>query len=301
MPHATILEAGSLATDIKKEVAAQVARLRQAGVEPKMAVVAVAATPASLSYLESQRRVADKLGIALEITDLGNNADQGRLEAELRRLSADSAVHGVMIQLPLPQGLDTEAALDCIDPSKDVDGLTAANCGLVASNHENEAIPAATPQACIMLAESYVPLAGKQVAVVGRGRTVGRPLVSMLLNRHATVTVCHSRTTNLAAVLKSCEVVMVAVGKPGVVSAAELAAGQVVIDAGISVMDGKVVGDVDPAAVETVAAISPVPGGVGTLTSAIIFRNLLRAIELQSGLTASCPRATDSGKPGEPN
>jgi methylenetetrahydrofolate dehydrogenase (NADP+)/methenyltetrahydrofolate cyclohydrolase len=169
-----------------------------------------------------------------------------------------------------------------MDPHKDVDGLTPLNLGLVASGRESEAIPAATPQACIELAETQGSLVGKKVGVVGRGRTVGRPLASMLINRHATVTVCHTRTRDLREALAHCDVVMVAAGKPGLIRAEHLSTGQIVIDAGINVVTDGLVGDVDAESVRPIAAaLTPVPGGVGTLTTAIVFRNLMRAMRLQ--------------------
>ncbi|MEE8270436.1 MAG: bifunctional 5,10-methylenetetrahydrofolate dehydrogenase/5,10-methenyltetrahydrofolate cyclohydrolase, partial [Alphaproteobacteria bacterium] len=168
-----------------------------------------------------------------------------------------------------------------------VDGLTPVNLGLIAAGNEAAAIAPATPLACIRLAESAAPLAGRRAVVVGRGRSVGRALIAMLINRDATVTVCHTKTPDLAAAIAPCDFVFVAAGRPGLITAAHLASGQIVIDAGINVVDDgaggqRIVGDVAADGVAAkAAALSPVPGGVGPLTTTLVFHNLLRAIELQ--------------------
>jgi methylenetetrahydrofolate dehydrogenase (NADP+)/methenyltetrahydrofolate cyclohydrolase len=193
-------------------------------------------------------------------------------------------VDGILLELPLAAGLNANAALDRIAPGKDIDGLTAYNLGLVSAGREDEALTSATAQACILLAETQGALAGKRVALIGRGRTVGRPLMGMLINRHATVTVCHTRTRDLGAAIADCEIVMVAIGKARQITGGELRPGQIVIDAGINYLDGKLVGDVDAESVEgVVAALTPVPGGVGPLTSALIFQNLIRAAQRSRG------------------
>lgn len=277
-----LLRAKPLADQIKSDVAAAVSDWLSRGVTPRMAVVSASDDPASISYVQSKQRVAASLGIALDVCDLGVNVTQSVLEKTVADLSANPDVHGVILELPLAPGLDAEAALSLINPLKDIDGLTPANLGLAAAGWEERAILAATPQACIELAEMFVKLDGLQVGVVGRGRTVGRPLVSLLINRHATVTLCHTHTPNLTEALRPCSVVFVAVGQPGAIRGENLQVGQTVIDAGINYVGDNLVGDVDFTSVsEKVVALSPVPGGVGTLTSAIVFRNLMRAIELQ--------------------
>ena len=180
-------------------------------------------------------------------------------------------------------GLDGQKALELLSPTKDIDGLTAGNLGLIMAGRESDAIMSATAQACVELAEVEGPLAGKKVGLVGRGRMVGRPLLGILVNRHATVTVCHSQTRDLPSVLRECEVVIAAIGKPKYITADYLGAGQIIIDAGINVVGDSVVGDVDTdGAVEKTRRITPVPGGVGPVTTAVIFRNLLQAIKIQN-------------------
>jgi methylenetetrahydrofolate dehydrogenase (NADP+)/methenyltetrahydrofolate cyclohydrolase len=267
-----------LAKSVKQSVAEAAAQLSAAGVPPKMAVVLASEDPASVTYAETKKKGAAALGIEVEIHNLGSGTTQGQLLERLRSLSADSSVHGILLELPLAPGLGADAALDEIAPAKDIDGLTPYNLGLVSVGREEEALTSATAQACILLAETQGALAGKRVALIGRGRTVGRPLIGMLINRHATVTVCHTRTRDLKAAIADCEIVMVAIGKARQITGAHLTPGQVVIDAGINYLDGKLTGDVDAASIEGVAAaLTPVPGGVGPLTSALIFQNLIRA------------------------
>ncbi|MEM8916727.1 MAG: bifunctional 5,10-methylenetetrahydrofolate dehydrogenase/5,10-methenyltetrahydrofolate cyclohydrolase, partial [Pseudomonadota bacterium] len=216
------------------------------------------------------------------VIDIDPSLGQAALNAQIEALSADPATHGILLELPLAKSLDSESAIDCIAPLKDVDGLTVTNLGRVAAGAEDLALVSATPRACVALAETAGSLNGAAVAVVGRGRTVGRPLAAMLTNRNATVTVCHSRTPDLAAALAPADMVFTATGSPGLVNGDVLRQGQVVIDAGISVVDGGLVGDVDAdSAAPLVRAMTPVPGGVGPLTSTLIFENVLRAMQLQ--------------------
>lgn len=280
-PQSTDLRGGPLTKAIRAEVAEAVSALRTTGVEPRLAVVLATADAAARSYAQAKRKGATALGIEVELVELGAETSQAELEARLTALSDRADVHGVLLELPLAPGLDSGRALDRIARHKDVDGLTPANLGLVMAGREAEAITPTTPQACISLAETLGSLAGKRVAVVGRGRTVGRPLVGMLLNRDATPTICHTRTHDLRGALADCQVVVVAAGKAGLLTAEDFSPGQIVIDAGINVVGEALVGDVNPEGVrEKGVALTPVPGGVGAVTSALVFRNLVRAIRL---------------------
>jgi methylenetetrahydrofolate dehydrogenase (NADP+)/methenyltetrahydrofolate cyclohydrolase len=278
-----LIQGAPLAKRIRADVAERAARLRDEGIEPRLAAVLATSDTGAISYAQSKAKTAASLGIRLDVIDLGSSISQAELEDSLRKLGAAAAVHGILLESPLAKGLDFQRALDCIPTTKDVDGLTPTNLGRITAGNETRAIAAATPLACIELAESLGPLAGKRVAVVGRGRTVGRPLIGLLLNRDATPTVCHTKTPALDEVLASCDLVIVAIGRPRAITAHHLREGHVVIDAGINIEGDKVVGDVDADAVASrgVAAITPVPGGVGPVTTAIVFRNLLRAIDLQ--------------------
>lgn len=293
MADTVLLRGSPLAQAIRARITDRVAALTDQGVVPRLAVVVASDEPAVLQYAQSKSRSADKLGIAYEVVAFDPADGQAALEDTLGWLSDRSDVHGVLLELPVAKGLDAERALDRLSPLKDVDGMTAGNVGLVEIGREAAAICAATPLACIQLAEQAMPVAGRRVTVVGRGRTVGRVLIPMLLNRDATVTVCHSRTRDLAEAIAPAEIVFVAVGRPGLITGAHLRPGQVVIDAGINMVpDGeggeKMVGDVAADSVLGLAsALTPVPGGVGPLTSTLIFDNLLRAIDLQQGKPVS--------------
>lgn len=286
-----LLKGGDLAASIRAEVAAQVERLAGKGLRPRLAVVAATNDPAALKYEESKRRNAEKLGIAYNVAALDPSADAAALHARLDEFAADPGVHGILLSLPLPRHLDTEAALDRIPIVKDVDGITAANLGRLASGFEVHAMPAATPLACIRLIEAHTSLEGARVTLVGRGRTIGRALAPMLVNRNATVTVCHTRTRDLKAEVASADIVIAAAGRPGLITADMVRSGQIVIDAAVNVLeDGRMAGD---AQTEEIAAkgvhISPVPGGVGPVTSAQIFENLLRAVNLQQAWGTATP------------
>jgi methylenetetrahydrofolate dehydrogenase (NADP+)/methenyltetrahydrofolate cyclohydrolase len=282
--HPKHLRGAPLAAEIKAEVSERVEKWKERGVQPRMAVVLATDDPAAEQYERSKARNAAKLGIEMELVSLGVDCHQTELEARLGSLCEDEKVHGVLLSLPLAPDLDTEAALSRIHPHKDVDGLTPANLGLLLAAREREALAPATPLACILLAETVRPLEGERVVVVGRGRTVGKGLLPLLVNRNATVTVCHSRTRNLPEVVREGDVVFVAVGRSGLVGAEHLRAGQIVIDAGINWSESGTSGDVrTEEVVDVVERITPVPGGVGPVTSSLVFRNLLRAIELQRG------------------
>ena len=276
-----------LVAAVKEEIAAAVAEFAAKRMQPKLAAVVAGDDPSMLAYVRSKEKFAEKLGVSFEAVTL-SGADQVGLEAKLRELSADPAVHGVILELPLAPGLDFIRALDSIDPMKDVDGLTPRNLGLALRGREEEALLAATPQACIMIAESLGPLAGRRVALIGKGKTVGRPLLPMLLNRHATVTVADSHTKDLKAALRGAEIVITATGKPGLITGSIIEEGQILIDAGLTAVGlpgqgEELKGDVDGASVEGIAAmVTPVPGGVGSLTTAILFRNLMKAMKLQA-------------------
>jgi methylenetetrahydrofolate dehydrogenase (NADP+)/methenyltetrahydrofolate cyclohydrolase len=272
-----------LAKAIREEVRVSAAELRSRGILPRLAAVLTDSNPAILSYAESKAKMASDLGITFDLVILPPGETQEKLEAILKEFGENPEIHGIILELPLAPGFDLGRALDRIPPNKDIDGLTASNLGLLYMNREEEALVAATPQACVMLAESATTLAGARVGVVGKGRTVGTPLIGMLLNRHATLTVCHSQTPDLAAALRDCDIVFSAVGKSGLLTKNNLREGQILIDAGITVVDGKVRGDVDMNSVRGfAAAITPVPQGVGPVTTALIFKNLLRAIQFQS-------------------
>ncbi|MEU7743468.1 bifunctional 5,10-methylenetetrahydrofolate dehydrogenase/5,10-methenyltetrahydrofolate cyclohydrolase [Nonomuraea sp. NPDC049158] len=266
-----------LAAAIRAETAARVA----AGPQPKLAVVVATADEASLWYVRSIAKAAAGVGIAFELTDLGPEATATGIRETLERLSADPDVHGVILQTPLPPGASAQELAAAIDPAKDVDGANPLSLGRLAAGLP--AFAPATAAAVLALLDHYgVELAGRRAVVVGRSTVVGKPLAHLLLDRNATVTVCHSRTRDLPAVTSTAEVLVAAVGRAGLIGAEHVAPGAVVIDVGTNpTEDGGLAGDVDSAAVVNRAgALTPVPGGVGPVTTALLLRHTAQSAGL---------------------
>ncbi len=272
---------GELVASISESIAERVRWLSQNNIAPKMAVVIASADAAVLAYAESKAKKAKQLGIDVVIARVAETSSQLEFEGLVSGLANDSNIHGILIELPVSQNFDAQRALELVPAQKDVDGLTISNLGLISQGREKEAICPATPRACIMLAEQTSTIDGAYVAVIGRGATVGRPLAQMLVNRNATVTLCHSRTKNLEAAVSMCEIVFTAVGKPYFLNEAVVKSHHRIIDAGISYLNDKLVGDFDPRSAGQVVSYTPVPGGVGPLTSVLIFDNLLKCIAVQ--------------------
>ena len=275
----------------KDIVAARKARLidafgavKQRGITPKLAAVICAADPAAASYVSVKRKHTEEIGGVFEVVDLSTS---GAAEAgsRMKALCVRPDVHGVIVVMSSKPEIDEIELTNLIPANKDVDGLSAANLGMLLQNDPRQFFTApATPQACIVLAESETELRGKQVVVIGRGRTVGRPLANMLISTGATVAVCHSETTDIPRISQSAEVVFVATGTPRHFGKKYFRDGQVIVDAGIGFIDGQLTGDVDISALaELDVGVTPVPGGVGPLTSVLILENLLNLIKLQSG------------------
>lgn len=280
---ARVIKGGPAAARIRAQVAAQVAAGDGHGHPPRLQVLLAGDDPGSQWYAEAKAKLGAKLGIAVAVERFPAAAATSTLCAAVRAWNRDPAVHGILVELPLPAGVDKRQVLETIAPAKDVDGVTPVNRGLLFGGAEEAALIPATPLACLeLLAEARVQPEGKRAAVVGRGDTVGRPLAALLLTRHATVTICHTRTRDLAVVVREADVVFAAAGRPGVVTGAMIRPGAAVIDAGISEVAGEVVGDVEWDSVAAVAgAATPVPGGVGSVTTALLMRNVLRARALQ--------------------
>ncbi|GAA2843682.1 bifunctional 5,10-methylenetetrahydrofolate dehydrogenase/5,10-methenyltetrahydrofolate cyclohydrolase [Nonomuraea rubra] len=267
--------------DLAAAIRAQTQAEAAAGVQPRLAVVVATADEASLWYVRSIAKAAAGAGIACDVVDLGPGAAPDQIAETLARLSADPQVHGLMLQTPLPPGASAQELAAAIDPRKDVDGANPLSLGRLAAGLP--AFPPATAAAVLALLDHHeVELAGRRAVVVGRSTVVGKPLAHLLLDRHATVTVCHSRTRDLAAVTSQAEVLVAAAGRAGLIGAAHVAAGAVVIDVGTNPTDdGGLTGDVDFEAVSGVAgALTPVPGGVGPVTTALLLRHTARAANL---------------------
>lgn len=280
---ARVIKGGPAAARIRAQVAAEVAESGGRGDPPRLQVLLAGDDPGSQWYAQAKAKLGAKLGVAVAVERFPAAASTAALCAAVRDWNRDPAVHGILVELPLPAGVDKRLVLEAIAPAKDVDGVTPVNRGLLFGGAEEAALVPATPLACLeLLAEARVSPEGKRAAVVGRGDTVGRPLAALLLTRHATVTICHTRTRNLAAVVREADVVFAAAGRPGLVTGAMIRPGAAVIDAGVSEVAGAVVGDLEWDSVAAVAgAATPVPGGVGSVTTALLMRNVLRARALQ--------------------
>jgi len=272
------LSGTELAAGIRAEVAAAAADLTAAGTPPRLAVVVATADESSAWYVRSIARAAEKTGIVCSVVDLGETATPDRIRAELVALSADPAVHGIILQTPLPADAVVEDLAASIDPAKDVDGANPLSLGRLAAGLP--AFAPATAEAVLALLDSHgIPLSGAHAVVVGRSTVVGKPAAHLLLQRDATVTVCHSRTKDLAAVTRTADVLVAAVGRPELITAEHVAEDAVVIDVGTNpTPDGGLVGDVDAVSVTGRAAgLTPVPGGVGPVTTALLLQHTIRA------------------------
>jgi methylenetetrahydrofolate dehydrogenase (NADP+)/methenyltetrahydrofolate cyclohydrolase len=259
---------------------------------PRLAAVVCSADPAAASYVSVKRKHTEEVGAGFEAVDLSSVGSLAEIQNCISSLCERPDIHGVILVMSSNPEFDETALTNLIPASKDVDGLSAANLGaLVQSGSHQRFIAPATPRACIVLAESQTALKGKHAVVIGRGRTVGKPLANMLINAGATVTVCHSGTRDPAQISRSADVVFVATGRSRGFGREYFRDGQVIVDAGIGFIDGKLSGDVDTRSLEPLdVRVTPVPGGVGPLTSVLILENLQQLVEIAAqGNEASRP------------
>lgn len=259
---------------------------------PRLAAVVCSADPAAASYVSVKRKHTEEVGAGFEAVDLSSVGSLAEIRNRISLLCERPDIHGVILVMSSNPEFDETALTNLIPASKDVDGLSAANLGaLVQSGPHQKFIAPATPRACIVLAESQTALKGKHAVVIGRGRTVGKPLANMLINAGATVTVCHSGTRDLAQISRSADVVFVATGRSRGFGREYFRDGQVIIDAGIGFIDGKLSGDVDTQSLEPLdVRVTPVPGGVGPLTSVLILENLQQLVEIAAQGNEASPR-----------
>ena len=273
---AELLNGREIAKDYRAGLQEQVEALKEKGITPNLTVVIVGNDGASLSYVKSKNKAAEKIGMASDIVHLEESATEEEVLDTVRRLNEDENVHGILVQVPLPKQVDENKVLEAIAPEKDVDGFSPINIGRLYTGQETF-IPC-TPLGIMELLKHTGSLEGKDVAVIGRSHIVGQPVAKLLTNENATVTLMHSRTKNMVEKLKDFDVVVSAVGKPGLVKGEDLKEGAIVIDVGNTVVDGKLVGDVDfDSAQEVASYITPVPGGVGPLTITMVLNNALVA------------------------
>ena len=279
---ARLLEGAPIANEIRTAVAEDVVTfVADHGRPPGLAVVIVGRDAPSTVYLEQILRGCAKVGIRAEFVELEGEATEAAVVATLHQLNADPDVDGVIVQMPLPPTIRLREVIDAIDPTKDIDGIHPLNAGLLRLGYDGF-LPATAHAAVEILRRSGIEIAGCDAVVVGRSAVVGMPAAFLLVKEDATVTVCHSRTRDLAAHVGRADIVVVAAGKPGLITGAMLKPGAVVVDVGINLVDGRIVGDVDfGSAVGVASAITPVPGGVGPLTNALLLTHLIRAAERQ--------------------
>ena len=276
---AQLLDGKVMSEALRGEIAQRVAALKEKGVTPGLAVILVGEDPASQIYVRNKGVGCEQVGIHSVTIRLPETTTQEELEGHIRRLNADESIHGILVQLPLPKALDEAAALAVIAPEKDVDGFHIQNAGKLLNGLPG--VVACTPKGALeMIRRTGVDLSGKEAVVVGRSNIVGKPMAMLLLQQNCTVTMCHSRTVDLAAHTRRADILVAAVGKAKFITADMVKPGTVVIDVGINRVDGKGVGDVDFEAVREVASwITPVPGGVGRMTITMLLQNTLEAAE----------------------
>jgi methylenetetrahydrofolate dehydrogenase (NADP+)/methenyltetrahydrofolate cyclohydrolase len=281
---AQIIDGKAIAQQVKDEVAAEVAKLKEQGLTPGLAVIQVGDNPASTVYVTNKERTAKELGMYSVRHLLPETTSQEELEALVDQLNADPAIHGILVQSPLPKGLDEERVFRRVLPAKDVDGFHPENVGKLWLG--DDALVPCTPAGCMVILEKMgVELKGKHAVVVGRSNIVGKPMAALLLAKHATVTICHSRTANLKEVCREADILVAAVGKLQMLTGEYVKPGAVVIDVGINPVPGtksKIRGDVDfDSAAPVAGMITPVPGGVGPMTIAMLMANTVKAAKAQ--------------------
>jgi methylenetetrahydrofolate dehydrogenase (NADP+)/methenyltetrahydrofolate cyclohydrolase len=276
---ARIISGKALAFQIKVDLKTNVDNLKAAGITPNLAVILVGDNPASQQYVRNKMRVAAEWGIATQDYLLSEKRSEPELLKLVHSLNCDNRVHGILVQLPLPKHINSSTIIEAISPEKDIDGLHPLNLGFLLAGRP-KMIPCTPAGILEILHREHLEIAGKDAVVIGRSILVGKPVAQLLTREHATVTLCHSRTLNLRDICKRADIFVVAVGKARMIDAGYIKPGATVIDVGINFLDKQFVGDVDFESVQRVTgAITPVPGGVGPLTIAMLMKNTIRAAE----------------------
>lgn len=275
---ATIIDGKAVSNKIRLQLTEEVAEFKaETGITPGLAVVLVGEDPASQTYVRNKEKSTIKAGMYSEVHRLPAETSEAELLNLVEKLNQDKKIHGILVQLPLPKHIDETKVLNAIAPGKDVDGFHPVNAGNLFIGQESF-IPCTPHGIMELLAHEGVELKGKQAVVVGRSNIVGKPVAMLLLQEHATVTICHSRTADLGAVTRQADVLVVAVGRPNFITGDMIKPGAVVIDVGINRVEGRLVGDVDFESANSVAgSITPVPGGVGPMTITMLLMNTLAA------------------------
>ena len=285
--NAKVIDGKALAAGFREEFAVRVQRLATRGVRPGLAVVIVGEDPASKVYVRNKARACEAIGMHSEVHAMSADTSQAQLLAFVESLNANPAIHGILVQLPLPRGIDSRAVIASIAPEKDVDGFHDINVGSLVVGGTGH-VPCTPWGVMKMLEHEGIPVEGAHAVVVGRSTIVGKPMALLLLNAGATVTICHSKTRDLGAMTRQGDILVAAVGKARMIGASMVKPGATVIDVGINrLADGTLVGDVDYGPVSRVAgAITPVPGGVGPMTIAMLLGNTVKAAERSTGFAS---------------
>ncbi len=278
---ATILDGKIMAESLENNLKEHVQALKENGIHPSLTVILVGENPASQTYVLNKEKACHRLGICSQTIRMPSDTTQEALEKAIMDCNHDDSIHGILVQLPLPKGLNEDRALALISPNKDVDGFHDINMGRLVRGVD--CIKACTPKGAMhMLKEAGISLEGKEAVVVGRSNIVGKPMALLLLEQNATVTVCHSRTKNLVDHTRRADILVAAIGQPRFITEDMVKEGAVVIDVGINRVDGKLCGDVDFATVSKKASyITPVPGGVGKMTIAMLMENTVAVAQKQ--------------------
>ncbi|MBQ2990344.1 MAG: bifunctional methylenetetrahydrofolate dehydrogenase/methenyltetrahydrofolate cyclohydrolase FolD [Clostridia bacterium] len=275
---AITIDGRAVAKAFKEKIASRADELKKSGIEPHLAVILVGENPASQVYVRNKENACIKAGIRSTVIRMADSCTQEELEQTVGLLNKDDTVHGILVQLPLPKHLDEASVLRLINPDKDVDGFHAMNSGRL-MNGQPAFVPC-TPLGVMELLSAYdIPVRGKHAVVIGRSNIVGKPMAMLLLAQDATVTICHSRTQNLAQITRQADILVAAVGRAGFVTKDMVKPGAAVIDVGINRTENGIVGDVDPSVADVAGYLTPVPGGVGQMTIALLLSNTLDAAE----------------------
>lgn len=279
-----LLEGKKTAAFVKEQVLSQVEKLQEKGITPGLKVLLVGEHPASLSYVGMVTRSAEKYGVAAEVVSVEETVSEEALLDIIKKLNEDANTHGILVQLPLPKHISDQKVIEAMNPEKDIDGFHPINAGKLSQGQD--CLVPCTPYGVFKMIEvEEIDLTGKEVVILGRSNIVGKPATQLMLQKNATVTVCHSKTKDLPDVVRRADVVIAAIGQKRFVKASMIKEGAIVIDVGIHNEDGKIVGDVDFEEVKEVASMmTPVPGGVGTTTIAMLMHNTVKACIKQSNL-----------------
>ena len=279
---AEIIDGKELAKKVRKELKKEVELLKEKGINPKLAVIMVGNDPGSTVYVRNKSKACEKVGIEFEEFLFDEKTEEKELLDLIDKLNADDSVHGILLQCPVPKHIDVNKAFRRISPNKDVDGFNPINVGNLTIGED--AFISCTPYGVVKMFEEYnIETEGKRAVILGRSNIVGKPMIQCMLNKNSTVTVCHSRTQNIGEVIKEADIVIAAIGKPNFVKADMVKDGAVVIDVGINRLeDGTITGDVDYEKVaEKASFITPVPGGVGPMTIAMLLNNVVKAAKIE--------------------